>query len=68
MNHLMDFDPYMIGEHNQQMHTEITSLRLQERLRKNRDDGKSVADALGGPRRWRGWEPEAGMAPFNKTS
>jgi hypothetical protein len=35
MNHLMDFDPYMIGEHNQQMHTEITSLRLQERLRKN---------------------------------
>ena len=63
MNHLMDFDPYMIGEHNQQMHTEITSLRLQERLRKNRDDGRSVADSLG-PRR----ELEAGMAPFNKTS
>jgi hypothetical protein len=63
MSQLMDFDPYMIGEHNQQMHTEITSLRLQERLRKNRNDGKSVADGLG-PRR----EPEAGMAPFNKTS
>jgi hypothetical protein len=63
MNHLMDFDPYMIGEHNQQMHTEITSLRLQERLRKNHDDGKSVADGLG-PRR----EPEAGMAPSNKAS
>jgi hypothetical protein len=67
MNHLMDFDPYMIGKHNQQMHTEITSLRLQERLRKNRGDGKSVADGLG-PRRWAGWERVAGMAPFSKAS
>ena len=32
----MYFNPYLIREHNQQMHREVNSLRLQERLRKNR--------------------------------
>jgi hypothetical protein len=46
MNHFINFDPYTIGEHNLQMHEEINSLRLQERLRKNRDDHESVAEGL----------------------
>jgi hypothetical protein len=36
MNHFIGFDPYTIGQHNRQMRMEIESLRLQERLRKNR--------------------------------
>jgi hypothetical protein len=32
----MYFNPYLIREHNQQMHREVNALRLQERLRKNR--------------------------------
>ena len=36
MNH-MDFDPQVIRERNGQMRSEIESLRLEERLRKERD-------------------------------
>jgi hypothetical protein len=36
MDHFVNFDPYMIGQHNRQRRTEIDSLRLQEQLRKNR--------------------------------
>ena len=35
MNNLMDFDPYVIRECNQQMLREVNSLRLEERLRNN---------------------------------
>ena len=33
----MDFDPRVIRERNEQMRSEIESLRLEERLRKERD-------------------------------
>ena len=36
MNHFINFDPYVIEEHDQQIHTEVNALRLQEQLRKNR--------------------------------
>jgi hypothetical protein len=36
MNHYIDFNPYLIREHNQHIHTEVNSMRLQEQLRKNR--------------------------------
>ena len=36
MNH-MDFDPRVIRERNEQMRSEIESLRLEERLHKERD-------------------------------
>ena len=36
MNH-MDFDPHVIRERNEQMRSEIESVRLKERLRKERD-------------------------------
>ena len=36
MNHYIDFNPDLIWEHNQQIHTEVNSLRLQEQQRKNR--------------------------------
>jgi hypothetical protein len=36
MNHFIKFDPYVIEEHDQQIHTEVNALRLQEQLRKNR--------------------------------
>ncbi len=36
MNHYIDFDPYVIKERNAQMHKEVSSLRLEERLRKER--------------------------------
>jgi hypothetical protein len=32
----MDFDPYVIGERNRQLHREVDSLRLQKRSRKDR--------------------------------
>ena len=35
MNHYIDSNPYQIREHNQQIHTEVNSLRLHEQ-RKNR--------------------------------
>ncbi len=36
MNHYIDFDPYVIRERNAQMHREVSSLRLAERLREDR--------------------------------
>jgi hypothetical protein len=36
MNHYMDFDPYVIRERNHQMHREVSSLRLEKRLREDR--------------------------------
>jgi hypothetical protein len=63
MNRFIDFDPYAIREHNRQTHTEVNSSCLQERLRKNREDCKGVADGLL-PRR----ELEAGAASCNRAS
>jgi hypothetical protein len=39
MNHYMDFDPYLIRERNQQLHREVRSLRVEERLREERSSG-----------------------------
>ena len=39
MNHYMDFDPYVIREHNQQVHKEVNSLRLEKQVRQ--DGGSS---------------------------
>jgi hypothetical protein len=36
MNHYREFNPYLIRDHNQHVHTEVDSLRLQEQPRKNR--------------------------------
>ena len=44
MDRFINFDPYTIGEHGWRMHAEINSLRLEERLRKNRE---GVADGSG---------------------
>jgi hypothetical protein len=41
MNPYMDFDPYLIGERNQQVHREMRSLRLEERLREERGSSGS---------------------------
>jgi hypothetical protein len=61
MKHFMDFDPYVIGKHNQNMLTEVNSLRLQDRLRKNRVGCESIADGLRA--RWHaGWQPRTEMA------
>ena len=46
MNHYMDFDPYLIRERNEQMLREVNSLRLQERLRKNRQSSDSRFSAV----------------------
>ena len=46
MNHYMDFDPYLIGERNQQVHREVHSLRLEERLREERGSSGSRFMAL----------------------
>ena len=42
----MDFDPYVIGERNQQVHREVHSLRLEERLREERGSSDSRFVAL----------------------
>ncbi len=42
----MDFDPHLIRERNEQMHREVNSLRLQERLRKDRQSSGSRFSAL----------------------
>ena len=42
----MDFQPYVIRERNEQMRGEIDSLRLQERLRGNRQSSGSRFVAL----------------------
>jgi hypothetical protein len=41
MNHYTDFDPYLIRERNRQVHTEVRSLRLEERLREERGSSGS---------------------------
>ena len=46
MNHYMDFDPYLIRERNQQVHTEVRSLRLEQRLREDRESSGSRLVAL----------------------
>jgi hypothetical protein len=46
MNHYMDFDPYVIGERNQQVHREVRSLRLEKRLREERGSSGSRFIAL----------------------
>ena len=58
MNHYMDFDPYLIRERNEKMRREVDSLRLEERLRKERNPRSSRVATLikrgrlliGGPR------------------
>ena len=42
----MDFDPYVIGERNQQVHREVRSLRLEHRLREDRGSSGSRFVAL----------------------
>jgi hypothetical protein len=42
----MDFDPYVIEERNQQVHREVHSLRLEERLREERGSSGSRLVAL----------------------
>ena len=46
MNHYMDFDPYLIGERNQQVHTEVHALHLEERLAEERGSSGSRIAAL----------------------
>ena len=46
MNHYTDFDPYLIRDRNQQMHREVNSLRLEERLREARGSSGSRFVAL----------------------
>ena len=46
MNHYMDFNPYVIRELNQQLHREVRSLRLEERLREDRGSSGSRFVAL----------------------
>jgi hypothetical protein len=46
MNHYMDFDPYVIGERNQQVHRDVHSLRLEERLQEEHGSSGSRFVAL----------------------
>jgi hypothetical protein len=46
MNHYMDFDPHLIREHNEQMCREVHSLRLEKRLRKERNSRLSRVSAF----------------------
>jgi hypothetical protein len=46
MNHYMDFDPYVIRERNQQMHTEVNALRLERLVRQERGSSGSRFVAL----------------------
>jgi len=41
MDHFISFDPYVIEEHDQQIHTEVNAVRLQARLHKNRKSRRS---------------------------
>ena len=50
MNYHMDFDPYVIKERNERMLREVDSLRLQQRLRKDRGSSGSRFVVLA--RRW----------------
>jgi len=42
MYYYMEFDPYLIIERNKQIRSEVNSLRLQERLRKNNARGSRL--------------------------
>ncbi|MDQ4126415.1 MAG: hypothetical protein M3151_00410 [Actinomycetota bacterium] len=46
MNHYMDFDLHLIRERNEQMRKEVNSLRLEERLRKERNPRSSRVATL----------------------
>ena len=46
MNHYLDFNPYQIRERNQQVHREVRSLHLEERLREERGSSGSRFVAL----------------------
>ena len=46
MNYYTDFDPYVIRERNQQVHREVRSLHLEERLREERGSSGSRFVAL----------------------
>ncbi len=37
MNHYMDFDPYLIRERNEKLRREVSTYRLEKRLRQNRE-------------------------------
>ena len=39
MNHYSDFDPYLIRERNEGLLREVSTLRLEKRLRKERREG-----------------------------
>jgi hypothetical protein len=41
MNHYIEFDPYLIRERYQQVHAEVRSLRLEERLTEERGSSGS---------------------------
>jgi hypothetical protein len=45
-NHYMDFDPYLIRERYQQLHTDVRSLRLEQRLAEERGSSASRSVAL----------------------
>jgi hypothetical protein len=40
MNHYVEFDPCVIGERNQQVHTEVHALHLEERLTEERGSSR----------------------------
>lgn len=43
MHHFMEFDPYLIREHNQQIFNEVQALRFEKRLRQNKVRGSRLA-------------------------
>ena len=46
MNHYVEFDPCVIGERDQQVHTEVHALHLEERLADERGSSGSRIAAL----------------------
>jgi hypothetical protein len=46
MNHYVGFDPYIIGERNEELFRGVQTLRLEERLRKDRGASDSRLVAL----------------------
>ena len=50
MNHYMDFDPQLIRESNEQTRRDVNSLRLEERLSKDRNS--SGLRFVGLAKRW----------------
>ena len=45
MNHYAAFDPYLTADRNRQARSEVYSLRLQKRLREDRDPRVSASTA-----------------------